>query len=322
MTVRGDPNYARYIYNDMADTFENKLVNVLEYRGPWILKEMIDEILTSSSLESLYPFHQRECLWRILDIGCGSGLCGKVFHDYVVGIHSELVSNEDKESSVPTVTEECHDVLEAVNCDGSLMIGIDVSDRMVQIAKATGMYTHVVCCDLTSSLSALAVSFNEDELQSMNASHLKNNTKKLHLLLAADTFIYVGALGRIFELAAEVLYQGGFFGFTTEALETSPMLLEQNENSYPNIDISFIKKASGINDFKDIPIVMVDSEIKGAVPGWGARLLTSARFAHSAYYIEVLCNVYSFKVLSYRSISLRKEEGKSLPGHAFILVRL
>ena len=57
----------------------------------------------------------------------------------------------------------------------------------------------------------------------------------------------------------------------------------------------------------------------GAVPGWGAQLLSSARFAHSDEYVRCIGTHHGFQVVSYRSIVLRKEETLSLPGHVFVL---
>ena len=97
--MRGDPQYARFIYDDMKDAFESKLVSHLSYRGPWLLLEMLEIYLgtndksnvcgalssppssSSSKHASLLSprNHPPYGKWRIFDIGCGSGLVGKVF---------------------------------------------------------------------------------------------------------------------------------------------------------------------------------------------------------------------------------------------------
>lgn len=110
--LTGDPKYAQIIYDDMADNFEDKLVKKLGYRGPWelfdLLQELLDdefsqlngdiikkkniqssivgseelkndEIEECSLRKSKYP---KEGSWRILDLGCGSGLVGKIFQKY------------------------------------------------------------------------------------------------------------------------------------------------------------------------------------------------------------------------------------------------
>ena len=46
---RMDINYAREIYEDMGDLFEQKLVRDLGYTGPQILKEMLDSCLTEET---------------------------------------------------------------------------------------------------------------------------------------------------------------------------------------------------------------------------------------------------------------------------------
>ena len=50
-----------------------------------------------------------------------------------------------------------------------------------------------------------------------HALHLRKETgSRFHLILSADTFIYVGVLGRVFETVTNVLHSGGIFAFSVE----------------------------------------------------------------------------------------------------------
>ena len=77
------------------------------------------------------------------------------------------------------------------------LAGVDVSQRMLDRAAARGVY------------DALA----REEI----VAHLRSTGERYDLLVAADVFIYVGALGPVFEGAARVLAREGVFAFTTEA---------------------------------------------------------------------------------------------------------
>ena len=89
--------------------------------------------------------------WRIFDVGCGSGLIAKVFHDLCV---SDDNKNEENTSSqemnrfdinnlnVPTYNKP----------EQSIMVGIDVSPKMVQIAESTTMYHLLLVGDLYEAL--------------------------------------------------------------------------------------------------------------------------------------------------------------------------
>lgn len=76
--------------------------------------------------------------------------------------------------------------------------GLDVSAGMLDQARALGVYTELVQADATTYL---AQSGRHDDL-----------------VLAADVFIYIGALGPVFEGVARTLAPGGVFCFSVELL--------------------------------------------------------------------------------------------------------
>ena len=65
--------------------------------------------------------------------------------------------------------------------------------------------------------------------------------------------------------------------------------------------------------------VVVGDEVLGAVPGWGAQLLSSTRFAHSAAYIELLCLVHGFSTVDCRGALLRTEGSFPIHGLMYTL---
>nr|HET7859145.1 tetratricopeptide repeat protein [Caldimonas sp.] len=78
------------------------------------------------------------------------------------------------------------------------LAGVDLSPAMLAEAKARGVYDELVRDDIVAFLRA---------------------TETRHdLVVAADVFIYVGALDPVFAAVAGVLTAGGVFAFTAEAL--------------------------------------------------------------------------------------------------------
>jgi Predicted methyltransferase (contains TPR repeat) len=77
------------------------------------------------------------------------------------------------------------------------LAGIDLSQRMLDRAATRGVYDLLL----------------RDEI----VSHLRGSGERHDLLVAADVFIYIGALGPVFEGAARVLLPDGLFAFTAEA---------------------------------------------------------------------------------------------------------
>ena len=102
--------------------------------------------------------------WHILDLGCGTGFVGSVFKDLAVG---------------------------------GRLDGIDISPRMLEAARARGIYDDLILGDLETVLGELALSYD--------------------LIVSADTMTYFGDLTPLFRGIAQRLEPGGFCIFTTEA---------------------------------------------------------------------------------------------------------
>jgi len=111
---------------------------------------------------------------RVLDLGCGTGLFG---------------------AALRALEPPC------------VLTGVDLSQRMVDLTRARGIYSVVEKAEA------------ED--------YLKNTTERFDLIAATDVFIYVGDVAGIFAGAARGLSASGLLAFTTESaakdyvLETS-----------------------------------------------------------------------------------------------------
>ena len=98
---------------------------------------------------------------KILDLGCGTGLMG----------------------------------VELAGICGYLE-GVDVSERMLDVARARGIYDRLSKGDIVSFLSTSLLNFN--------------------LFLASDVFVYFGELGDVFRIIKSRCESGGHFAFSVE----------------------------------------------------------------------------------------------------------
>ena len=78
------------------------------------------------------------------------------------------------------------------------LVGVDLSSKMLDKAEERGGYDDLVHADLTEYLSDCATTFD--------------------LVFSADTLMYLGDLGRVFDGVASVLNPGGAFIFSLEKL--------------------------------------------------------------------------------------------------------
>jgi predicted TPR repeat methyltransferase len=112
--------------------------------------------------------------------------------------------------------------------------GVDLSPKMLEKAKEQNIYDHVIVGDIADVLAQAA-----------------NDT--LHLVSAADVFVYVGALETIFALSADKLASGGLFAFTTEAMEEGeePPFALRDTGRYAH-DKNYLEKLTARHGFKAV----------------------------------------------------------------------
>ncbi|MDB5807994.1 MAG: methyltransferase [Betaproteobacteria bacterium] len=108
MTGRAPAAYARTVFDNFAEQFDHRLVADLGYRIPQILGERVLELCASRQL-------------RVLDLGCGTGLCAQ-----------------------------------HLKPSASSMIGVDVSPAMLAKAGTLKLYDELIEQDITDYLTAAA----------------------------------------------------------------------------------------------------------------------------------------------------------------------
>ena len=141
--------YVADLFDSYAASFDEHVVGVLDYKVPETIKALL-----------LDAGHQPERAWNVLDLGCGTGLCGVALHGFA-----------------------------------RRMIGSDLSGRMIETAAKREVYDELHVEDLVSTL---------------------RRERDVDLVVAADVFIYVGALEATFAACSGALYPGGLFAFSTE----------------------------------------------------------------------------------------------------------
>ena len=140
--------YVRALFDGYAEQFEQHLVEQLRYDAPRVLADRIGA--------------GGRRFARALDLGCGTGLCGRLLRPLCGAID-----------------------------------GIDLSGVMLDKAQALQVY------ELLEQADA--------------AEYLQATGRRYDLVVAADVFIYVGALEAMFEGVARVLQPDGLFCFTVES---------------------------------------------------------------------------------------------------------
>jgi predicted TPR repeat methyltransferase len=150
---RCPPAYMRGLFDDFSSHYDETMLDKLHYRAHVHLRELAERVLP-----------RRTPPWRVLDLGCGTGLVGEAFRDLAAG---------------------------------GRLDGIDIAPRMVEAARARGIYDDLILGDLETVLHAPGSTYE--------------------LILAADTMIYIGDLAPTFSGVAKRLEPEGFYIFAVES---------------------------------------------------------------------------------------------------------
>lgn len=184
--LRGDtappqapPDYVRGLFDNYAERFDQHLVENLQYRTPELLNSALRQVLGAAESDL-----------EILDLGCGTGLCGPLLRDLA-----------------------------------RKLVGVDLSPKMIEKARARNLYDELLVGDITASLLAPGRQFD--------------------LVVAADVFPYVGDLVAVFAACASALKPGGLFAFSVEASEQAEGYILRATGRYAHSAEYIMKLADG-----------------------------------------------------------------------------
>lgn len=154
--------YVKQLFDQYASYYDDHVKRRLKYNVPFLLRSAVGKSL---------PYHSR--LKRILDLGCGTGLCGVYFRDLALDL-----------------------------------VGVDISPKMIEHAKALNAYETVTESDIYD--------------------YLQNITKTFDIILAGDVLVYMGDLSWFFELSIQRLAPDGLLAFSVENTSTKPYVLQSS----------------------------------------------------------------------------------------------
>ncbi len=106
---RSNANYVRHLFDQFSVDYDARMIGQLGYQAPAILRAFADMMAIGADRKL-----------AILDLGCGTGLCGAAFRDMA-----------------------------------SCLDGIDLSPAMIARARALGIYDELVVADIESGLASL-----------------------------------------------------------------------------------------------------------------------------------------------------------------------
>lgn len=145
-----DAEFIKETFDSFAPEFEKTLAS-LEYQAPSLIREALENNLKKSIFTK----------YHILDLGCGTGLCGEKIKKFA-------------------------------SMRG--LIGVDLSEKMLEIAKTKKIYAELICDDL--------------------CHYMENSSYFFDVIVASDVLTYFGDLTKTFVRVFRSLTPDGLFVFT------------------------------------------------------------------------------------------------------------
>ncbi|GAB4561063.1 MAG: tetratricopeptide repeat protein [Haliangiales bacterium] len=167
-TVRAPAGYVRKVFDDYADRYDGHMRETLDYRAPEALGAAIAAAFGEGRVGvgpdegrvGVGPSARRAGV--AIDLGCGTGLLGRAVSGYV-----------------------------------EHLVGVDLSPRMIELARASGVYGELIEGDIIDYLSG-------------------REAASCELVMAADVLIYLGDLSALFAAVGRALRVGGVWAFSVE----------------------------------------------------------------------------------------------------------
>ncbi len=223
------------------------------------LRYRIPGLIRAALLDHLPALRRGETVGPALDLGCGTGLVGVVLSDLPI----------------------------------RPLCGVDISPRMLDQARAKGLYAELLLDDIESALacttlpadppaaSVAVVQAGETAIPKGAEAASAPAFAPWQLLIAADTLCYFGPLDGLMRSAYLALRPGGLFVFSVEELDEPPP--------------------------------------PGGDGGW--RLGPLGRYAHRADMIRTLVQDLGFTLIKLRREVIRQDRGAEVPGLFVVLQR-
>ena len=277
--LHGNPEYARKVFDQLAPIFEERLTDRLGYDIPRILEQEVSRHMNEGNDPELGS-------WRILDLGCGSGLCGKAFSAY-----STFVPSSSSVSLTSIGKDELmgKEQLEHLMTSAEpIFVGIDISGKMIDLCLESGCYSHTIRCSLQKALDVLCKQFDSQTGYKYG----------FDLIIAADTFIYVGALSSTFKCIHKILVPNGIFAFSIEEKSEKFCIVIGREGEE------------------------CAQEHLNALDRGGCELQNTSRYGHNSEYIVELARIIGFEIVLETNVTLRVEFDVKVRGCNFLLRKI
>jgi len=172
--------YVKNLFDDYAERFDDSLIKQLEYKLPFLVKELILKLDPT-----------RKTFEKVIDLGSGTGLTGKELRDITdnltgIDISSNMVA-KTRELDVYNhlIVGDIVDILSSSNEKYDLFIALDV---LVYIGELTKIFKTVRQCSNENALFIFSIETQEKDGYSLLKTGRYSHSESYVLKTSSDEF--------------------------------------------------------------------------------------------------------------------------------------
>ena len=172
--------YVKNLFDDYAERFDDSLIKQLEYKLPFLMKELILKLDPT-----------RKIFEKVIDLGCGTGLTGKELRDISnnltgIDISSNMVAKTKKLDVYDRlIVGDIVDILDTSKEKYDLFIALDV---FIYIGELTKIFKTVRQCSNENALFIFSIETQEEDGYSLLKSARYAHSDDYILNIASDGF--------------------------------------------------------------------------------------------------------------------------------------
>ena len=290
--------------------YDQHMLKTLDYSGPEAIYNAFLKVIQKRALDNRNSVVSK---WRLLDLGCGTGLAALKFRQMNVSITSSAAC--DLSPEMVTRATALTYFLRDMNTSGQSTFVPHASPKAGSMSCGL-VYDRVVVGDVLAFLHDETVTAVEAVAEEAEQSTLGN------LIIACDVLGYLGDLKPLFVAVREALKSGkgrGLFLFTVEVMDiSSDRYLESHTG-----------ETDDVNERGSVPTSLgnmvnagagQESRLNERAVSLGYRLEPSGRFTHSLSYISTLAEETGLVVEYVEEVpELRRQFDRAVAGCVFAI---
>jgi predicted TPR repeat methyltransferase len=270
--------YVRGVFDAAAADYDEHLEGKLQYRGPELLRRAVGSVLKAGARQN----RSRE-LGLVLDLGCGTGLCGSWLRPLA-----------------------------------RRLVGVDLSRNMVAQAEAKDLYDVLIVGEIMAELRTMATESNSMLASDAAASLIVAADVFVYL---GSLLPVLNAAGAVLQPGGLLAFTTEDCAAATPSSSNGTAAAAGGAERRRRFPCTRLDERSGVPVPSFCGAPDEEAEQRSRCARDGLVLQSSGRFAHSREHVLAAANQAGLRAVLEQEVSAREEGGRAVPGRLYVLAR-